>query len=476
MEIRFPDEVKQAQERLSPTARRFLDHVEARPRLAARSTFADLYEQARGVVDHVSGIPSRDDFGLQPWPLWIGAARRQEHERLAVGVARLMRDLPRRLFDADPGALAAHYGLDRGLTELIFSEPTFLHATLCRTDLVDTARGPRCVELNIGNLGGWQHAAFGPLLRRVPEIDSFLREEGIEAAPRNSVRELFAHVARDCRHWDPVVRDGALNLLVVASDGERTGPGTHPAEIYRREMAAVVEELDLEGRVEVAPLSAVEVDRQGLRVGDRRFHAVVEQNDTRPDPRIYRAAKQGLVRQYTGPLGMVLGDKRNLAMLSLLQDSDLLDREERRLVRDAIPWTRPVQRGRVRYRGERRDLPELLGVEREDLVLKAAFSYGGAEVLIGRATPEEEWNRAAEKALADGSWVVQEYLEPLPYAAQAGEEGWAPHDVVWGVFVFGERPGGVFVRMAPRGVAPVLNIDRGARVGVAFEVGEGRAA
>ena len=470
-EIRFPDQIKQVQEELSPTARRFLEHVESRPRLADRKTFAGLYGEARELVDHISGIPAGGDFGLQPWPLWLGAERRRGHERLAVGIARLTRDLPRRLFDADPQAMAAHYGLDPGLVELIFSEPTFLHTTLCRTDLVDTARGPRCVEINVGNLGGWQHAAFGPLLRRVPEIDRFLAAEGIEAAPRNSVRELFAHVAEDCRRWDPVVRDGALNLLVLASDGGGgTGPETHPASVYRRELAAVLAELGLEGRVEVAPLSALEVDRRGLKVGSHRFHAVVEQNDTRPDPRVYRAAKQGLVRQYTGPLGMVLGDKRNLAMLSLLEDSDLLDREERSLVRDGIPWTRLVQPGRVRYRGERRNLPELLVEERADLVLKAGFSYGGTEVLIGRATPVEAWSGAVEKALAAGDWVVQEYLEPLPYAAQAGEEGWAPHDVVWGLFVFGERPGGVFVRMAPRGDAPVLNIARGARIGVAFEV------
>ena len=46
----------------------------------------------------------------------------------------------------------------------------------------------------------------------------------------------------------------------------------------------------------------------------------------------------------------------------------------------------------------------------------------------------------------------------------------APHDVIWGLFVFGDHYGGGFTRLIPRGVTGVINAARGALEGVLFEV------
>lgn len=470
----FPPEAAAVHAGLSATALRFLDRAAADPRLTDRAAFDGLFAAARRVVPHISGLEPGDDFGLQPWPIWLGADRRRELERTALGAVRLIRRLPELIFDRDPHRVSAYYGIDLETAELVLAQEWLGELTLARADVVDAEGGPRVIELNVGNLGGWQHVAFAPAFAEAPALVEFLEDEralGVEAAPRDSIRALCEHVIGDAAASDAVRADGELNLLVVASDRGLTGPQTHPAAAYRRAFADAAARSGLAGRLDVAPVSRLELRGDQVRVAGRRYHAVVEQNDGKPEPGLFAAAVAGGVRQYTGPAGLVLGDKRNLVVLSMLEESDLLDRDERRLVRDSIPWTRHLRPGPARFRGERRDLERLALDERESMVLKAAFSFGGADVVIGRATDPAAWETAVRSGLDAGGWVIQEYLKPRLYAGWHPAAGWAPHEAVWGLFVFGDRPAGSFVRMAPKGDTAVLNMSRGARVGLAFEVG-----
>jgi hypothetical protein len=108
-------------------------------------------------------------------------------------------------------------------------------------------------------------------------------------------------------------------------------------------------------------------------------------------------------------------------------------------------------------------------------VIKKARAGRGSAVHLGAATPEALWRERVERALAEGDWIVQEQVEPLPSIHQLGERGSGPHDVVWGLFVLGERYGGGFLSLAPREARTqreggVINVMRGATVGVIFEV------
>jgi hypothetical protein len=78
-----------------------------------------------------------------------------------------------------------------------------------------------------------------------------------------------------------------------------------------------------------------------------------------------------------------------------------------------------------------------------------------------------------ERALFDGDWIVQEYLETVPYCFQQGPRGAGRHDLVWGLFVFGGHFGGAFLRMQPTGGASgLVNTHHGAEVGVLLELDE----
>jgi hypothetical protein len=126
-----------------------------------------------------------------------------------------------------------------------------------------------------------------------------------------------------------------------------------------------------------------------------------------------------------------------------------------------------VAREEVVYRGASRFLPELLESERAGMVLKKAYSYSGKHVVLGRATPEDEWRRHVATALAgpadgSGEWIVQEALESLPYTQLDDTPGPLPNDLIWGRLSFGGGYPGGYVRALPKERKAVVNHFHGA--------------
>jgi hypothetical protein len=154
-------------------------------------------------------------------------------------------------------------------------------------------------------------------------------------------------------------------------------------------------------------------------------------------------------------------------------DTDEFTAAERELIHRHIPWTRRVQRGSVTRGGRRIRIPDELPARREELVLKKASSIGGRSVHVGKFRTADEWARVIERALHDGDWIVQEYLQTVPYCFQRGAHGAGRHDMVWGLYVFGDYCGGAFLRMQPAGGASgLVNIHQGAEVGVLLYLDE----
>ncbi len=467
----FDRAVRLARDGLSPAAAAFLGYVREHPRLLRRDAFQDLLDGFATTVGALNAVPLEVADPVQLWPVLIDAERRRRFERLAVGMARLVRSLPRRVFGGDAGRIAEFYGLDPRLAALLLAEPSGLEETLCRGDFIDTEQGLKCIEVNVGALGGLQYGAFSPLFIAHPEIARFAAENGLGLDFTDTIRQLFEHVVAATAGAPGWPAGRRLDVLVVASDGRLTGLDTHPRAIYERALAATAANAGVAASVEIAPLSAVRFSDAGVEVGGRRFDAVVEQNDLAPSQELYRAFKAGRVRLFTGSIGLITADKRNLALLSRLGDSDLFDADERALIRAVVPWTRDVTSGLTSRGGRKLSMPELLRRERETLVLKPAHAYGGVDVHVGRHTAPEAWAQAVERALAERGWVVQEYLASRPQLFQAGEEGWAWHNLVWGLYAFGDRYAGILFRLAPLGQNPVLNIRQGARLGIVLEAG-----
>jgi hypothetical protein len=197
---------------------------------------------------------------------------------------------------------------------------------------------------------------------------------------------------------------------------------------------------------------------------------------------LLEVSRKGNLLIYNGPISSIMSSKLNIALLSEHEESDRFTAAERQIIKTYIPWTRhlrsPGTLGTLdtldtTYRGERIDLEQFVLTHREQLVLKPSTGYGGKGVHVGQRTPEGQWQELVQEACSQGQWVVQERVESLPLLLQWGERGCAEHDSVWGMYVFGTRYGGVWLRVLPHILNDgVINAHKGARSPLVFEVEE----
>lgn len=448
---------------LSERGVELLERVAADPAWLRRSSFAAL--------DRPSGYVS---YPLQSWPTFVSSARLRELESANAAVCRLVVRVPERVFGLDPARLAAFYGLDATYAALLVNllrDPLYMDALVARGDFVQTADGFRCLEMNLsGNLGGWRTPLWERFYTEVPLIADYLEERGIRHRENDTVRALFGHVVERARRRGNF--EGELNVAFRVAADNRSHPDV---ERYAREELSrrLGEEGIARGTLEVCQVSDLRLEGAALHLGARRVHALFEQDEGLPDRNVFRALLAGTVDVYNGPAAAILGDKRNLALLSELAGRGELEAGEREVVASHVPWTRTVRAGEaVELEGRERAIEELLRGERGRLVLKPATAAQGEGVTVGRAVSDERWREASTAALdeAGGPWIVQELASSVPYLYQCGAEGCAEHDMVWGLFVFGETPAGGFLRMMPQGGQGVINAARGASEGVLFEV------
>ena len=474
--MRFPPDQRAAAAALSAGYARLLDRVEAEPGLLARERYGAMIEAARRRIPVFLGFDPQADYGLQAWPLILSAERQEEMAAASLGLVRLLCDLPRRLFGADAAAMKRFYGLESDmLAMLLLAEPTGIPQIISRLDLVDTAAGLKCMEVNVGNPAAWQDNVVSPVyLGRDSPFADLLEEAG--ATWVDTASHLLRHAVR-CGVADPVTDGGELNVAVlVGTYSDRYSKDNHPEPHYQRHFARALAELGKghRGRLFVVDNDELTFEGNALVLGGRRIHVVFGDVEEQNRQHLFRAFKAGNLVHLSSPIGpMVLGDKRNLAVLSehaADPGSDLLDAAERRVVERHLPWTRRVRTdAEASFQGgPARPVADLLREHRRDMVLKGALSFGGEDVVVGRVTDAEEWDEAVETALDHGGWIAQKYLDAVTYPLQLGEEGWAPHRVIWGPWVAGDEYAGLFVRLMPEAKGPVVNMVTGATVGMGF--------
>ncbi len=452
---------------------RFRRFVDTRPELLRRSSFAPFFAEMAKDSPAFCGVSSQVADPVQPWPIWLDAREARELATDVVGLVQIFRSLPARFFASDAARIARFLGMEETTAEMLLARPNLLEETLCRADFLLTADGFKLLEINLGNLGGWQHSIAAPRYLARPDVRDFLALEGLSARCFDSLRATFKHVVSHAVA-NPLV-PGPLHLLIVTGNAGRHSPDTHPEAIYRKVLLSVLQEVapGKACRLRIARLSEVEFPNGEVHVGGTRFHAVIEANDEEPSREIFRAFKAGLVHCYTSPLDMIIGDKLLLALVSSQGASDRFTPDEQRLLRRYLPWTREVTPAVASFEGDEGPLPELLRRHRERLVLKAGQGFGGNLVHVGRTIDDATWNELVDAAVAEGGWVAQRYLAGVPVELQYGEEGSAPFQLVWGLYVMGDNYGGAWIRLAPTSAGAVVNMARGARVGLVFEVEPG---
>ncbi len=467
-------ELTEGQAALSELNRDLLDFVAANPEAFEEASFGLLRERHPWI-----------EYPLQPWPIFVSSEKARGVRRASVVLANLVQELPSRLFGNDPDQMVEHLGLDptdaRFLTSML-EDPNLHRGLISRSDFVFGADGFRCLEVNLSKPGGLGNSAQSELYLEVPLWSRFLEETGSEVRHEDNVEAFLRFLFDEARD---LADDGRLSFAVVIQDPPPEGYPAHHALVHwtrflrerseffdlrwRRLLRSVAPEL--EGSATLCLVSELEERNECVYLGGKRLHAVVEYIQGATPRTLFIPWMAGNLRLLNGPLSSLFSDKRLFAWLSELADSDLFSAEERQVIHDYVPWTRRLlPRVRTRFDGRRRRVSEIAEQERERMVLKAAHGSSGAKVYLGREAEAGEWSELVQKALDNGKWIVQEHIEPVPLALFEGAAGWAPHRVIWGVFAFGGRPGGSFLRSQVTSSSGVVSTELGANEGLFFEV------
>lgn len=158
------------------------------------------------------------------------------------------------------------------------------------------------------------------------------------------------------------------------------------------------------------------------------------------------------------PLRSRLGSTKSL--LSILTNPEydrFFTEEENRIKREHLPWTRRLIDADKFYGGKKIYLIDFLKDEKESLLLKPSFGYGGKGVWIGRETKDEDWNEAIDRALK-GDYVVQEFVNipiiTVPTVVNRKLD-FAYKKINLNCLVFGNKSAGNFSRLSDESVISV---------------------
>ncbi|MGD2085686.1 MAG: hypothetical protein PVH61_05825 [Candidatus Aminicenantes bacterium] len=463
MEI-IKKDIKEQLGKLSKMNVSFLDFVEKNPGSLKQSNFKDLLELGYD--------------NLQPWPIFINQQTKNQFIEAGVDVFNIIKSIPQRLFSNCAEKISRYYEIPQKEIEnnLTGINDNFLKNLLARGDFILSPSGLKCVEYNVTvNLGGWHVAFFELLYAKNPIISKFLEGYNVKIRNTNLISILFDHLVDAAVEGIESYNEDELNIAIVSPGAliegaaEEAGIRMFVNQIYGEVLQD--KSTGMRGEIIFCDFSHLTIEKDCIFCQNKRIHVLLEMYHGDVPPEILEVFKKGNVLLHNGPITGLLSNKLNQAVLSENEDSEAFTSTERDIIKKYIPWTRKLVPREIMWGTTKYNLYDFVLSHQKKLVIKSSTGIGGDAVYIGRFTPIPQWKDVVDSAIQNRSWVVQEFVETLPYSFQWGTDGCAEHQGVWGLFVFGTTYAGGFLRVLPAdNTKGVINTHQGATKTVVFEV------
>ncbi len=460
---------------ISPHQVAFLKFIERHPEGLKRSYFTHL-ERPPGTAK-VQRFLSHD-VPIQPWPLFLSSAQVKTMAELSVRLFALVRDLPNCCFDGDAARLCDFYQLAPEVTPYLaqaLARPWGCDGEVMRGDFILSGDALRCIEINcMAYLGGAHSFQIVDKYFETSLYQNFFRENRATVRYQDPWRTWLWVILDRARSRGLIKSElnGEFNLAIVdpfaPEEMQPVIPVIEPA------FQALLLELTEGVRGSIFFCTPGQLQRVGgaVKLGRHPIHAVLQYAGdilTAPLSVEIAAWLDGIIDLYPGPMAWIYRDKRNLALLSERAEAGGFSPEDTALIDRHVPWTRWAKPGLTTYQREKVDLEGLLRSRKHDFVLKPLQAQSGACVYIGRFMSEEAWREVVDSALGDGLYIAQAYTPPRLHPHQRGDSGCMPCEINWGLFVFGDRYGGNYLRIGPASQDGIINISHGAEDGCFFE-------
>ncbi|MGD2088419.1 MAG: hypothetical protein PVH61_19740 [Candidatus Aminicenantes bacterium] len=460
--------IREAHQAFSDINLRFLEYVQNHPEWLDCNQFSKLVQWSDSTVIGT----------LQPWPLFISTRVNREFARASVSVFELIKAIPNRIFSFDPAAMSRYYQLPVEHLRHCLYGLTDKHITdfLGRGDFIFTPTGLQCIEYNVtSSLGGMQSPFWEPMYLQTPIFAQLIEDLQLKITLNNVIANLIQHLAEVNRKWYPDEDD--INIAFVIHDLKTlalmsiSGQAKKIDQMYADTLKQ--KHGSLKGKVSFCLFEELIIKGDYLYYKDKRIHAVLDNFRAEIPIQFLEILKKENVLIYNGAMSRVLSAKLNISLLSEHEHSELFTREERKIIKKYIPWTRKMVPGRTTYNGESVNLEHMVISRQDDLVLKPSQGYGGKGIHVGRYTTGNQWQEVVRQAFHEGNWIVQQRIEIQPLLFQWGEHGCARHESVWGFYVFGTSFGGIWLRVLPSQISEgLVNAHKGAKMPIVIETDE----
>ncbi|UXI66208.1 hypothetical protein [Tahibacter amnicola] len=426
------------------------------------------YVRSKGLVER---IPFREmattdfmrhyEYPINSWPFFVSPEMVSSMQEMNANILKMTYKAVRAIFNEDAMKMAAALNMDPVRCSFFFNGVDF--SDICfRTDAILTDDGLKLVEVNVGTaIGGWQIQWMDETFRQYDGYRDFFGQHNVNCrnTPVTFFKFLIASAAK-------IARTGKANILVKVKRGfDPAVYGTFLQQYIARAIGESGVDCDIGF---FAGFDELEVNAEGTFHRGRRVHLVTFGDlSGEPDPplELLRSIFARKLASPDFPTYVLLSDKRNMALLHYAAQMKLLSPHEAALVERYVPKTYIL--GGPLFSPAVRD--ELLA-NRERYVVKQCNGMQGIDVHVGRFMSDQEWRNTIWNLRQPELWIAQAYCESKQFYGHA-DASCDVFNFVWGVFQFGEKFGGSWIRMMrEKGKYDgVINSARGAEERIVFE-------
>ena len=349
---------------------------------------------ARSLTDlvRVSPLPFMFSERVHNRPSFLERAEVEQLEADVSALYDVLVTLPERLFQGDLDRFGQVVGF--GPMQLRLAQRTarsWPPPLVARADLYRAWDGFKLLELNLSSaLGGFQVADVAQHLLRADILRSFAERERLTCAdPMPMLADLLRR-----RHPDPVV---------ALADWPTAYPEWEP---MLKDMSRRFAELGIDARAcHVGQLRSgdggLTLDGDAVDIVFRYFDLAQATSGAEAleliEP-VARAGESGRAEMFIPLTAPLLGTKQTLVLLSDERQRDAFSDAELALIDRLLPWTRELRDGPVHVDGKVVDLRRFCLRERDNLILKPGYLYGGQGLGPGWTVDDERWRAAVDSA------------------------------------------------------------------------------
>lgn len=431
----------------------------------------DYYQQLRQFDDDGSQFDlMRLPSLLRTWvlrqrvPLMIDENFHQRMSREAELAGRLLCEVPLRVARQNPEFACRFWGMSNPqVAHDVLVEHGGYEQEFFRIDLIYSEQGFKALELNSGpKSSGFYAMEWLPLYADFPPTAQFLQERNLKLECVDTRLDVFRHAEKLIKQMPNA--EGQKPCLFIAICKAQA------AELLDYINGAILADIAPEQRPDLTILAGepgdFEYTEQGLRFEGQPVHAILL-SEFGISEKLYKLYKQRQVVLFDTPTAYFSMDKRNFALATSLRQEGWFSAEECAVLDRLVPWSALLVEGEVNYQGKQWQVRELALANQERWVLKHSRNHSGKGVVVGRFVSAGEWEEVVNQSFGDDNWVLQEFFPSRPFLMLDKDQGVCEHDIVWGMFVIGDKASGGTIRSKLRDDTDgVINVSRSAHEGL----------